>query len=110
MKTVVTLAQRQETDLDLFYFSGKSGSGILLPAIDKWPGGNTSFGGYTFMAWFKLDNKKPSGDKIVLWSMRSEHNDGVEIQVENSVLSLVVVKKAVRHVLSASDLKLIGGR
>ncbi|KAJ1562806.1 Neurobeachin-like protein 1, partial [Cladochytrium tenue] len=93
LKSVYRLAQRKEADLDLFYFSGV-GSGIVLPRLERWPGG----AGYSFVTWFQVEEpqssvwpaatqeRAQSVSKTVLFSCRNTSGGGIEIAVVDGVL------------------------
>ncbi|KAI9331226.1 hypothetical protein DFJ73DRAFT_85055 [Zopfochytrium polystomum] len=125
LKSVYRLAQRKEADLDLFYFSGHS-SGLVLPKLDRWPGGS----GYSFVTWFKMEedlslqmrgesieigtpatgDPKRSDTKLVLFSCRNDDGSGVEIAVIDSFVTLSVHKNGSYQKLVAGDLALIRKR
>ncbi|KAJ3287848.1 Neurobeachin-like protein 2 [Rhizoclosmatium sp. JEL0117] len=115
LKCVLKLFQRKDPDLDMFYFSGRN-SGLILPEVEKWP----SPAGYSFIGWIKIQDyttaavsttaaSESTGLKM-LWSMRAENGDGVELAIVKNVVTLFVYRSGQSYSLAASDIPLISKR
>ncbi|KAJ3091929.1 Neurobeachin-like protein 1 [Quaeritorhiza haematococci] len=87
-RALVNIAVKKEEDMDVFYLTGYnlcrdflgpdrfdaySGSGIILPKLERWP---PSSGGYSFFFWFKMD-------RVGSWSDRG----GVDFAEDQSQMT-----------------------
>ncbi|KAJ3068520.1 Neurobeachin-like protein 2 [Podochytrium sp. JEL0797] len=118
IKSVLKLFQRKDPDLDMFYFSGRN-SGLVLPEVEKWP----SNSGYSFIGWIKIQDYTTNSNAArasfdadasvsvkVIWSMRAENGDGVELLIVKNILTLHVYRGGHVYSLTASEIPLISKR
>ncbi|KAJ3031276.1 UNVERIFIED_CONTAM: Neurobeachin-like protein 2 [Siphonaria sp. JEL0065] len=115
LEKFIKLFERNDPDLDMFYFSGRN-SGLILPELEKWPHSS----GYSFVGWIKIQDyttglSQCSGDASssvfkIIWSMRAENGDGVELFIFKNVITLTVFRGGQSYSLAASELPLISKR
>ncbi|KAJ3416939.1 hypothetical protein HDV05_007997 [Chytridiales sp. JEL 0842] len=113
LESVVKLAEKKESNMDIFYFPGHAEAGILLPPLTKWPAIGNAVGGYSLVAWIKFDGEHYPGGKIekaVVWSIKAVSGDGVEVTIEENIVVLRVIRNGKSYQLSASNLNIIADR
>ncbi|KAI9338507.1 hypothetical protein BDR26DRAFT_838162 [Obelidium mucronatum] len=113
LRTVLKLFQRNDPDLDMFYFSGRN-SGLILPQLEKWP----SSSGYSYIGWIKMQDyttaPQDSNDIMnfprMILSIRADNGDGVELFIFKSILNLTVFRGGQTYSLTVPELPLISKR